>query len=69
LSAASEISCVGFTMGPTVLKRDIQLSYDRARLVCDAIKRAYPQVAVMRLEGRQDSRVGNRVRRVEVEWR
>lgn len=69
MSAATQISCVGFTMGPTVLSVDIQLSYERANNVCNAIKRSLPNVEIIRLEGRQDLRVGNEVRRVEIEWR
>lgn len=69
LSSAKEISCVGFTMGPTVLARDIQLSYDRARAICNRLKASIPGVKVIRLEGRQDSRKGDRIRRVEIEWR
>lgn len=69
MSSASEISCVGYTMGPTVLPIDIQLSYDRAENLCNAIKRSIPSAEISRLEGRQDLDVGYEVRRVEVEWR
>lgn len=69
LSSAKEISCIGFTMGPTVLARDIQLSYDRATLICNRLKASIPGVKIIRLEGRQDSRQGDRIRRVEIEWR
>lgn len=69
LASAKEISCIGFTMGPTVLARDIQLSYDRALTVCNRLKMVIPGVKVVRLEGRQDTRKGDRIRRVEIEWR
>jgi hypothetical protein len=69
LKTAKEISCVGFTMGPTVMTRDIQLSYNRAALVCRRLAAAIPGVKVLRIEGRQDSRTGDGIRRVEVKWR
>lgn len=69
LASAKEISCIGYTMGPTVLARDIQLSYDRATTICNRLKASIPGVKILRLEGRQDSRQGERIRRVEIEWR
>jgi hypothetical protein len=69
VSAAKEISCIGFTMGPSVLARDIQLSYNRALAVCNQLASSIPGAKVMKIEGRQDSRTGDRIRRVEIWWR
>lgn len=68
-SSASEINCVGYTMGPTVMARDIRLSFNRANYVCSLLKKALPKLQILKLEGRQDLRVGPDVRRVEIEWR
>jgi hypothetical protein len=69
LSAAKEISCIGFTTGPSVLARDVQLSYNRALAVCKQLATSIPGAKVMKIEGRQDSRTGDRIRRVEIWWR
>lgn len=67
--SARELSCVGFTMGPTVLARDVKLSYDRAKYLCSLLKKSLPRLNLLKLEGRQDLRVGQAVRRVELLWR
>jgi outer membrane protein OmpA-like peptidoglycan-associated protein len=69
LASAKEISCVGYTMGPTALARDIQLSYNRAMTVCKRLAASIPGAKIIKVEGRQDTRTGDRVRRVEVKWR
>jgi outer membrane protein OmpA-like peptidoglycan-associated protein len=69
LASAKEISCVGYTMGPTALARDIQLSYNRAMTVCKRLAASIPGAKIIKVEGRQDARTGDRVRRVEVKWR
>jgi hypothetical protein len=69
LASAKEISCVGFTMGPTALARDIQLSYNRAMTICKRLAALIPGAKIIKVEGRQDTRTGDRVRRVEVKWR
>ena len=69
LAKAKELTCVGFTMGPTIAARDIQLSYNRAVLVCKRLAASIPGVKVIKIEGRQDSRIGDRIRRVEIWWR
>jgi hypothetical protein len=69
LRGAKEIACVGFTMGPTVLRRDVRLSYNRAEVVCRQLAKAFPNAKITRLEGRQDLRSGSKIRRVEIEWK
>lgn len=69
LATAKEITCIGFTMGPTATPRDIQLSYNRASVICKRMAASIPGVKVIRIEGRQETKVGDRVRRVEVWWR
>ena len=69
LATAKEISCVGYTMGPKALARDVQLSYNRAMVVCKRLAASIPGVKIIKVEGRQDSRIGDRVRRVEIKWR
>jgi outer membrane protein OmpA-like peptidoglycan-associated protein len=69
LSSAKEITCVGFTMGPTAMARDIQLSYNRAMTVCKRLAASIPGVKIIKVEGRQDSRTGDRIRRGEIKWR
>lgn len=69
LATAKEITCIGFTMGPTATARDIQLSYDRASTICKRLAASIPGLKVIRIEGRQETKVGDRVRRVEIWWR
>lgn len=65
-SIATRIECTGFTMGPNVLARDAKLSRDRAAAVCNLIKQLRPRLEVVRAVGRQETRLGGEIRRVEV---
>jgi hypothetical protein len=69
LATAKEITCIGFTMGPTATPRDIQLSYNRASVICKRMAASIPGAKVIRIEGRQETKVGDRIRRVEIWWR
>jgi hypothetical protein len=66
LAKAKEITCIGFTMGPTATARDIRLSYNRASVICKRLAVSIPGLKVIRIEGRQETKVGDRVRRVEI---
>lgn len=65
-SIATKIECSGFTMGPTVLKVDAALSKARAAAVCGLIKQLRPRLTVVRAVGKQETKLGGVVRRVEV---
>ena len=65
-SQATSIECTGFTMGPRVLARDAKLSRDRATAVCNLIKQLRPRLEVVNVQGKQETRLGGAVRRVEV---
>ncbi len=65
-SQATSIECTGFTMGPRVLARDVKLSRDRATAVCNLIKQLRPRLEVVNVQGKQETRLGGAVRRVEV---
>lgn len=63
---ASHIDCVGYTMGPTVLKVDAALSVARAKAVCDYLEELRPRLIVEVVAGKQDLVVADRIRRSEV---
>lgn len=65
-SIATKIECSGFTMGPTVLKVDAALSKARAAAVCGLIKQLRPRLTVVRAVGKQETKLGGVIRRVEV---
>ncbi len=67
-SRATRIECTGFTMGPNVLARDAKLSRDRATAVCNLIKQLRPRLTVVRAIGKQETRLGGEIRRVEVRF-
>jgi outer membrane protein OmpA-like peptidoglycan-associated protein len=67
-SQAKRIECTGFTMGPNVLARDAKLSRDRAVAVCNLIKQLRPRLEVVRVQGKQETRLGGVIRRVEVRF-
>lgn len=63
---ATKIECSGFTMGPTVLKADAVLSKARAVAVCGLIKQLRPRLTIVRAVGKQETKIGGAIRRVEV---
>lgn len=63
---ASHIDCIGYTMGPTVLKVDAALSVARAKAVCDYLEELRPRLIVEVVAGKQDLVVADRIRRSEV---
>ena len=65
-SIATKVECSGFTMGPTVLRVDAALSRARATAVCSLIKQLRPRLTVVRAVGKQETKLGGAVRRVEV---
>jgi hypothetical protein len=65
-SIATKVECSGFTMGPTVLRVDAALSKARATAVCGLIKQLRPRLTVVRAVGKQETKLGGVVRRVEV---
>lgn len=65
-SIATRVECSGFTMGPTVLRRDAALSRARAVAVCGLIKELRPRLTVVKATGKQETKLGGVVRRVEV---
>ncbi len=65
-SIATNVECSGFTMGPTVLKRDAALSKARAFAVCGLIKELRPRLTVVKAIGKQETKLGGVIRRVEV---
>lgn len=65
-SIATKVECTGFTMGPTVLKRDAALSRARALAVCALIKDLRPRLVVVKAVGKQETKLGGVIRRVEV---
>jgi hypothetical protein len=65
-SIATKVECSGFTMGPTVLRVDAALSKARANAVCGLIKQLRPRLTVVRAAGKQETKLGGEVRRVEV---
>lgn len=65
-SIATKVECSGFTMGPTVLRVDAALSKARAVAVCGLIKQLRPRLTVVRAVGKQETKLGGVVRRVEV---
>ena len=65
-SIATSVECSGFTMGPTVLKRDAALSKARAVAVCGLIKELRPRLTVVKATGKQETKLGGVIRRVEV---
>jgi hypothetical protein len=66
VGSPSQVTCIGFTQGPTNLDSDRQLSLDRATVACDYLKTLNPEIEVLRMEGKQEVPVGNSVRRVEM---
>jgi hypothetical protein len=64
-SIATRVECSGFTMGPTVLKRDAALSKARAVAVCGLIKDLRPRITIVKAIGKQETKLGGAVRRVE----
>ena len=65
-SIATNVDCSGFTMGPTVLRRDAALSKARAVAVCGLIKEFRPRLVVVKMSGKQETKLGGVIRRVEV---
>jgi len=65
-SIATNVECSGFTMGPTVLRSDPALSKDRAVAVCGLIKELRPRLVVVKMSGKQETKLGGVIRRVEV---
>jgi hypothetical protein len=65
-SIATNVECSGFTMGPTVLRRDAALSKARAVAVCGLIKELRPRLVVVKMSGKQETKLGGVIRRVEV---
>lgn len=65
-SIATSVECSGFTMGPTVLRRDAALSKARAVAVCGLIKELRPRLIVVKATGKQETKLGGVIRRVEV---
>jgi hypothetical protein len=65
-SIATNVECSGFTMGPTVLRRDAALSKARAVAVCGLIKELRPRITVVKAIGKQETKLGGVIRRVEV---
>lgn len=61
--------CIGFTMGPTVLKADKVLSMNRANNVCAALHKLVPGLAIVKSTGVTETGVGGSVRRVEVTFK
>jgi outer membrane protein OmpA-like peptidoglycan-associated protein len=61
--------CIGYTMGPTVLKADKILSMNRANNVCAALHKLVPSLAIVKSTGVTETGVGGSVRRVEVTFK
>jgi hypothetical protein len=60
------VACTGFTTGPTVLRSDAKLALNRAKAVCKLIGKLHPKLKIISATGRQETRLGGAVRRVEV---
>lgn len=63
------IVCVGYTMGPTVLRSDKALAMARAKNVCAALHNLAPSLNVVEATGVTETGLGGKVRRVEVTFR
>lgn len=67
--SVKSITCVGYTQGPTALAVDTLLSLNRAKNTCAALKQIFGDKISYQNYGKSDSRVGNNIRRVEIELR
>lgn len=65
----STMVCVGYTMGPTVLKADRLLAMKRANNVCAALHKLVPKLSIVKATGVTEVGLGGKVRRVEVTFR
>lgn len=66
---AKSVTCTGFTTGPTILKSDAKLSLNRAKAVCKLIAKLRPKLKIISAIGKQETRLGGAVRRVEVAFK
>ena len=62
----SRVVCVGYTMGKTVLSDDDKLSWNRAFFTCQYIKSIKPSVKVVSVSGKQETKLGDPIRRVQI---
>lgn len=62
----TKLTCVGYTMGRTVLSTDAALSRNRAVAACNYIKQLKPSIKVVSVSGVQQTKFGAVVRRVEL---
>ena len=58
--------CIGYTMGPKVLKADAALAKARSQAVCNALRALAPKLTVVQATGVTETGVGGAVRRAEV---
>jgi hypothetical protein len=58
--------CIGYTMGPKVLKADAALAKARSQAVCNALRALAPKLNVVQSTGVTETGVGGAVRRAEV---
>lgn len=63
---ATSVSCVGYTGGPTILKRDVRLSVARAKAVCNQLKVLSPSLEFVSAKGIQSKQLGARMRKVDI---
>ena len=62
----TKVTCVGYTMGKTVLKNDDKLSWNRAFFTCQYLKTLKPSLKVVSVSGKQETVLGDPIRRVFV---
>lgn len=58
--------CIGYTMGPKVLKADAALAKARSQALCNALRALAPRLSVLQDTGVTETGVGGAVRRAEV---
>ncbi len=61
--------CIGYTMGPKVLKADAALAKARSQAICKALRALAPRLNVVQSTGVTETGVGGAVRRAEVYFR
>lgn len=66
INVPTAIQCVGYTMGPKVLKSDLALARQRAQNTCNYLQMLAPEASISRVAGATSRQLGDGIRRVEV---
>jgi hypothetical protein len=68
INKPNKISCVGYTMGPTVLRADYNLAMRRGQEVCNYVVAKNPTIAKMTTKGTTTKISDGKYRRATINW-